>query len=141
MNKKIKTLIIYETGIHYIIIINEKKQPPYEQNYIQSLKTTYNQYLQESKLQPKVKVVVYESEADNSAKKNHSTSTRSPVQTQETVYELSRSRKNGVSFKEKAKRTTTKKKTNRKKQKKSRTLGLEAIGKLCRYGRMIYYSS
>ena len=26
-------------------------------------------------------------------------------------------------------------------KKKSRTLGLEAIGKLCRYGRMIYYSS
>ena len=25
MNKKIKTLIIYETGIHYIIIINEKR--------------------------------------------------------------------------------------------------------------------
>ena len=75
------------------------------------------QYLQEAKLQPKVKVVVYESEADNSGK-NHSTSTRSPVQTQETVYELSRSRKNGVSFKEKAKRTTTKKKTNRKKQQK-----------------------
>ena len=24
MNKKIKTLIIYETGIHYMIIINEK---------------------------------------------------------------------------------------------------------------------
>ena len=35
--------------------------------------------------------------------KNHSNSTRSPVQTQKTVYELSRSRKNGVSFKEKAK--------------------------------------
>ena len=33
-------------------------------------KTTYNQYLQESKLQPKVQVVVYESEADNSAKKS-----------------------------------------------------------------------
>ena len=76
------------------------------------------QYLQEAKLQPKVKVVVYESEADNSGK-NHSVSTRSPVQTQETVYELSRSRKNGVFFKEKAKRTTTKNKTNRKKQKKS----------------------
>ena len=136
MNKKIKTLIIYETGMHYMIIINEKKQPPYEQNYIQSLKTTYNQYLQESKLQPKVKVVVYESEADNSAKKS------SPVQTQETVYELSRSRKNGVSFKEKAKKTTTKNKTNRKEQtKKSRTLGLEAIGKLCRHRRMIYQSS
>ena len=51
--------------------------------------------------------------------KNHSTSTRSPVQTQERVYELSRSPKNGVSFKEKAKRTTSKNKTNRKKQKKS----------------------
>ena len=38
MNKKIKTLIIYETGIHYIIIINEKRWPPFEQNYIQSLK-------------------------------------------------------------------------------------------------------
>ena len=38
MNKKIKTLIIYETGIHDIIIINEKKEPPNEQNYIQSLK-------------------------------------------------------------------------------------------------------
>ena len=51
-------------------IINKKRKPPYEQNYIQSLKTTYIQYLQESKLQPKVKVVVYESEADNSAKKS-----------------------------------------------------------------------
>ena len=36
------------------------------------------QYLQEAKLQPKVKVVVYESEEDNSGK-NHSTSTRNPV--------------------------------------------------------------
>ena len=65
------------------------------------------QYLQEAKLQPKVKVVVYESEADNSGK-NHSTSTRSPVQTQETVYELSRSRRNEASFEAKAKRPTTK---------------------------------
>ena len=68
------------------------------------------QYLHEWKLQPKVKAVVYESEADNSAKKITQPSTRSPVQTQETVYELSRSR-------------------------------LEAIGKLCRHGRIIYYSS
>ena len=64
------------------------------------IKHSYNQYLQESKLQPKVKVVVYQSEADNSGK-NHSTSTRSPVQTQETVYELSRSRRNKVSLKQK----------------------------------------
>ena len=75
------------------------------------------QNLQEAKLHPKVKVVVYESEADNSGK-NHS-STRNPVQTQETVYELSRSRRNEASFKAKAKRTTTKNKTNRKKQRKS----------------------
>ena len=51
--------------------------------------------------------------------KNHSTSTRNPVQTQETVYELSRSRRNEASFKAKAKRTTTKNKTNRKKRRKS----------------------
>ena len=35
---------------------------------------------------------------------------------EETVYELSRSRRNEASFKAKAKRTTTKNKTNRKKQ-------------------------
>ena len=62
--------------------------------------------------------------------KNHSTSTRSPVQTQETVYELSRSRKNGVSFKEKAKRTTTKNKTNPKKQKKKSNSWLRGYRKI-----------
>ena len=76
------------------------------------------QYLQEAKLQPKVKVVVYKRKADNSGK-NHSTSTLNPVQAQETVYKLSRSRRNEASFKEKAKRTTTKNKTKRKKQRKS----------------------
>ena len=40
--------------------------------------------------------------------KNHSTSTRNPAQTQETVYELSRSRRNEASFEAKAKRPTTK---------------------------------
>ena len=82
-------------------------------------------------MQPKVKVVVYESEVDNSGK-NHSTSTRNPVQTQETVYELSRSRRNEASFEAKAKRPTTKYKTKRK---ESRTLGFDAIGKLCRHGK------
>ena len=51
--------------------------------------------------------------------KNHSTSIRNPIQTQETVYELSRSRRNEASFKAKAKRPTTKNKTKRKKQRKS----------------------
>ena len=73
------------------------------------------QYLQEAKLQPKVKVVVYESEADNSGRTHY----RIPVQTQETVYELSRSRRNEASFKAKAKRPTTKNKTKCKKQRKS----------------------
>ena len=73
------------------------------------------QYLQEAKLQPKVKVVVYESEADNFGK-NHF---HNPVKTQETVYELSRHRRNEASFKAKTKRPTTKNKANRKKQRKS----------------------
>ena len=76
------------------------------------------QNLQEAKLHPKVKVVVYESEADNSGK-NHSVSTRNPVQTQETVCELSRSGRNEPFFEAKAKRQTTKYKTKRKKQRKS----------------------
>ena len=75
-------------------------------------------YLQEAKLQPKVKVVVYESEADNSGKNHY----RNPVQTQETVYcEMSRSERNEASFtsKAKAKRPTTQNKTKCKKQRKS----------------------
>ena len=50
------------------------------------------QYLQEAKLQPKVKVVVYESEANNSGKKNqyyyysqYSTDTRNGVRTVKTT--------------------------------------------------------
>ena len=66
-----------------------------------------------------------------------SVGTRNPVQTQVTVYELSRSPRNEDSFEAKAKRPTTKYKTKRKKQ----ILGFDAIGKLCRHGRIIYYSS
>ena len=54
---------------------------------------TAKREFQQAKLQPKGKVVVYESKADNS-KKNHGTTTCNPVQTQETVYELSRSQTN-----------------------------------------------
>ena len=65
MNKKLKN-INYIPNWDTLHNYNQlKKKPPYEQNYIQSLKATYNQYLRESKLQPKVKVVVYESEVDN----------------------------------------------------------------------------
>ena len=95
---------ISSCGAKYLVRLANHLADVHQLDHIQR-----RQYLQEAKLQPKVKVVVYESEADNSGK-NHSTSTRSPVQTQETVYELSRSR-------------------------------LEAIGKLCRHGRIIYYFS
>ena len=100
-------------GAKYLVRLANHLADVHQLDHIQR-----RQYLQEAKLQPKVKVVVYESEADNSGK-NHSTSTRNPVQTQETVYELSRSRRNEASFKAKAKRTTTKNKTNRTKQRKS----------------------
>ena len=57
----------------YLVRLANHLTDVYQFNYIQR-----TQYLQEAKLQPKVKVVVYESEEDNSGK-NHSTSTRNPV--------------------------------------------------------------
>ena len=54
--------------------------------------------------------------------------TSNPVQTQEGVYKLSRSRRNEASFKAKAKRTTT----------KNVELLAWAICKLCRHGQIIY---
>ena len=104
---------ISSCGAKYLVRLANRLADVHQLDHIQR-----RQYLQEAKLQAKVKVIVYESEADNSGK-NHSTSTRNPVQTQETVYELSRSRRNEASFKAKAKRTTTQNETNRKKQRKS----------------------
>ena len=124
-------------GAKYLVRLANHLADVHQLDHIQR-----RQYLQEAKLQPKVKVVVYENEADNSGKK-HSTSTRNPVQTQETVYELSRSRRNEEmklllkqKLKEQLQRT---RQTERNKE--SRTLGLEAIGKLRRQGRIIHYSS
>ena len=56
----------------YLVRLANHLTDVYQFNHIQR-----TQYLQEAKLQPKVKVV-YESEKDNSGK-NHSTSTRNPV--------------------------------------------------------------
>ena len=74
------------------------------------------------------RVVVYERKADNS-RINHGTTNSNPVQTKETVYELSRSRRNEAPFKSKAKPTATKNKPNRKKQRKSNCwlIGLREI--------------
>ena len=96
------------------------------------------QYLQEAKLQPKVKVVVYESEADNPAKKSlnqysqSSTDTRNGVRTGKSRRKLLLKQK----LKDRLQRTR-----QSARNKESRTLRLEAIRKLCRHGRIIYYSS
>ena len=101
-------------GAGYLVRLANHLADVHQLDYIQR-----RQYLQGVKLQPKVKVVVYESKADNS-RENHSTSLAcNPVQTQETVYELSRSQRNEASFEAKAKRTTAKNKPNRNKQRKS----------------------
>ena len=101
-------------GAGYLVRLANHLADVHQLDYIQR-----RQYLQGVKLQPKVKVVVYESKADNS-RENHSTSLAcNPVQTQETVYELSRSKRNEASFETKAKRTTAKNKPNRNKQRKS----------------------
>ena len=104
---------ISSCGAKYLVRLANHLADVHQLDHIQR-----RQYLQEAKLQPKVKVVVYESEADNSGKNHY----RNPVQTQETVYcELSRSQRNEASFnsKSKAKRRTTKNKTKYKKQRKS----------------------
>ena len=97
-------------GAKYLVRLANHLADVHQLDHIQR-----RQYLQEAKLQPKVKVVVYESEADNSGKNHY----HNPVQKQETVYELSRYRRNEASFKAKTERPTTKNKTNRKKQRKS----------------------
>ena len=73
------------------------------------------QYLQEAKLQPKVKSS-FTKVKRIIPEKNHY---RNPVQTQETVYKLSRSGRNEAYFKANAKRPTTKNKTKCKKKRKS----------------------
>ena len=98
------------------------------------------QYSQKAKLLPKVKVIVYESEADNSRKKI----------TQLVTAILNRHKKRCTNcqdheemkplLKQKLKdwlQSTRQSAGN----KESRTPGFEAIGKLCRHGGIIYYSS
>ena len=125
-------------GARYLVRLANHLADVHQLDYIQR-----RQYLQGVKLQTKVKVVVYESKADNSRKNYRTTLACNPVQTQETVYELSRSQRNEVSFEAKAKRTTTKNNPNRNKQRKSNsrlslTIGI-SMGKMCRHGRIIYW--
>ena len=96
------------------------------------------QYLEEAKLQPKVKVVVYESEADNCGKKitiaiqyRHKKRCTANCQDHREMKPLLKQK-----LKDRLQRTR-----QSARNKESRTLGFEAIGKLCRHGRIIYYSS
>ena len=123
---------ISSCGAKYLVRLASDLADVHQLDHIQR-----RQYLQEAKLQPKAKVVVYESEADNSGKKSLSQSSTD----KETVYcELSRSQRNEASFKAKAKGRLQRTRQSAR-NKESRTLGFEAIGKLYRYGRIIYYSS
>ena len=80
---------------------------------------------------------IYESKADNS-RKNHGTTTCNPVQTQGNgVRAVKITKKLSVFLKQKLKEQLQRtKKTARNKG--GLTAGLEAIGKLCRHGRIIY---
>ena len=87
------------------------------------------QYSQKAKPQPKVKVIVYESEADNSRKKITQLVTAIPNR--------HKKRCTNCQDHEEMKPLLKQKLGN----KESRTPGFEAIGKLCRHGGIICYSS
>ena len=113
---------ISSCGAKYLVSLANHLADVHQLNH-----THRRQYLQEAKLQPKVKVVVYESEADNSGKNHY----RNPVQTQETVYELNCQDHGEMKpllkqkLKDQLQRTRQSARNN-----ESRTLGLEAIGKI-----------
>ena len=99
--------------------------------------TQRRQYLKEAKLQPKVKVVVYESEADNSGKNHY----RNPVQTQKRCTANCQDHREMKPLLKQKLKDRLQRTRQSARNKESRTLGFEAIGKLCRHGRIIYYSS
>ena len=102
-NRVCRNCPISSCGAQYLVRLANHLADVYQLDHIQR-----RQYLKLKSSFTKVKRIIPE--------KNHY---RNPVQTQETVYELSRSRRNEASFKAKAKRPTTKNKTKRKKQRKS----------------------
>ena len=83
---------ISSCGAKYLVRLANHLADVHQLDHIQR-----RQYLQEAKLQPKVKVVVYESEADNSGKNHY----HNPVQTRETLTcELTRSQRNETFLKQ-----------------------------------------
>ena len=125
---------ISSCGAKYLVRLANHLADVHQLDHIQR-----RQYLQEAKLQPKVKVVVYESEADNSGKI-----------TQQVLAIQCRHKKQCTNcqgheemkllLKQKLKDELQRTRQSAR-NKESRTLVLEAIGKLCRQGRIIYCSS
>ena len=123
---------ISSCGAKYLVRLASHLADVHQLDHIQR-----RQYLQEAKLQPKAKVVVYESEADNSGKNHY----RNPVQTQKRcTANCQDHREMKPLLKQKLKGRLQRTRQSAR-NKESRTLGLEVIGKLCRHGRIIYYSS
>ena len=121
---------ISSCGAKYLVRLANHLADVHQLDHIQR-----RQYLQEGKLQPKVKVVVYESEVDKITQQVIAIQCRhkkqcTNCQGREEMKLLLKQK-----LKEQLQRT---RQTERNKE--SRTLGLEAIGKLCRHGRIIYYS-
>ena len=121
---------ISSCGAKYLVRLANHLADVHQLDHIQR-----RQYLQEAKLQPKVKVVVYESEADNSGKI-----------TQQVLAIQCRHKKQCTNcqgheemkllLKQKLKDELQRTRQSAR-NKESRTLVLEAIGKLGRHGRII----
>ena len=125
---------ISSCGAKYLVRLANHLADVHQLDHIQR-----RQYLQEAKLQPKVKVVVYESEANNSGKITiaiqHRHKKRCTANCQDHR-EMKPLLLVNQKLKDRLQRTR-----QSARNKESRTLGFEAIGKLCRHGRIINYSS
>ena len=84
----------------FVETVRSHRADVHQIDYIQG-----GQFLPGAKLQPKIRVVVYESKADYSRKHHGTTLAWNTEKTQETVYELSRLQRNEASFEAKAKET------------------------------------
>ena len=120
---------ISSCGAKYLVRLPNHLADVHQLGHIQR-----RQYLPEAKLQPKVKVVVYASEADKitiAIQYRHKKRCTANCQDHREMKPLLKQK-----LKDRLQRTR-----QSEGNKESRTLGLEAIGKLCRHRRIIYYSS
>ena len=119
---------ISSCGAKYLVRLANHLADVHQLDHIQR-----RQYLQEAKLQPKVKVVVYESEADNSGKITIAIQYRHKKR---CIANCQDHREMKPLLKQKLKDRLQRTRQGAR-NKEKRTLGFEAIGKLCRHGRII----